>query len=108
VPLRDNIALVSACNPYKLRKEEVSTQTSGLATKSKDDTISRLIYRVNPLPESMVAYIWDYKSLNEHEEYKYIKKMVAQKYQNSSITGKSFSLIKLWVHGDKDEEKKIH
>lgn len=108
VALRDNIALVSACNPYKLRKEEVSTQTSGLQTKVKDDTITRLIYRVNPLPESMVAYIWDYKSLNEQEEYKYIKKMVVQKYQNSSITGKSFSLVKLWVYGDKDEEKKIH
>jgi hypothetical protein len=65
VALHDNIALVSACNPYKLRKEEVSTQTSGLQTKAKDDTITRLIYRVNPLPESMVAYIWDYKSLNE-------------------------------------------
>jgi hypothetical protein len=56
----------------------------------------------------MMPYVWDYKSLNEKEEYKYIKKMVVQKYQNSTITGKSFSLVKLWVLGDKDEEKKIH
>jgi hypothetical protein len=31
---------------------------------------------VNPLPESMVSYIWDYKSLNEQEEKKYIDKMI--------------------------------
>jgi len=28
--LKENIALISACNPYKLRPTEISTQTSGL------------------------------------------------------------------------------
>jgi hypothetical protein len=29
-PLMENIALISACNPYKLRDKELSQQTSGL------------------------------------------------------------------------------
>lgn len=93
----ENIALISACNPYKLRDKELSQQTSGLQYKAKDETMSRLVYRVNPLPESMISYIWDYKSLNLDEERKYIEKMIQQKYENSTITGKSFSLLKLWV-----------
>lgn len=106
VPLRDNIALISACNPYKLRATEKSSQTSGLQLKAKDDTVTRLIYRVNPLPESMIAYIWDYKSLDEQEEKKYIEKMIKQKYEQQ-IQGKSFSLIRLWIYGEKEEMKKI-
>ena len=93
----ENIALISACNPYKLRDKELSQQTSGLQYKAKDETMSRLVYRVNPLPESMISYIWDYKSLNLDEERKYIEKMIQQKYENSTITGKSFSLLKLWA-----------
>ena len=104
--MRDNIALISACNPYKLRALEKSTQTSGLQLKAKDDTVTRLIYRVNPLPESMIAYIWDYKSLDEQEEKKYIEKMIKQKYEQQ-IQGKSFSLVRLWIYGDKEEKRKI-
>jgi E3 ubiquitin-protein ligase RNF213 len=99
-PLMENIALISACNPYKLRDKELSQQTSGLQYKARDETMSRLVYRVNPLPESMISFIWDYKSLNLDEEKKYIEKMIQQKYENSTITGKSFSLVKLWVKKD--------
>ncbi len=101
----ENIALISACNPYKLRDKELSQQTSGLQYKAKDETMSRLVYRVNPLPESMISYIWDYKSLNLDEERKYIEKMIQQKYENSTITGKSFSLLKLW--GGKKEAQQL-
>lgn len=93
----ENIALISACNPYKLRDKELSQQTSGLQYKARDESMSRLVYRVNPLPESMISFIWDYKSLYLEEERKYIEKMIQQKYENSTITGKSFSLLKLWV-----------
>ena len=38
--------------------------------------ITYTVYRVNPLPESMISFIWDYKSLNLDEEKKYIEKMI--------------------------------
>jgi hypothetical protein len=65
------------------------------------------VYRVNQMPESMIPYIWDYKSLNEKEEHKYINKMVTKTYENSTIQGRSFSLIKLWIIRDPAEQKKV-
>jgi hypothetical protein len=61
------------------------------------------------MPESMIAFIWDYKSLNQDDERKYIQKMIQQKYENSTITGKSISLVRLWVMDQSmnSERKKI-
>ena len=69
--------------------------------------MSNLVYRVLPLPESMVAFIWDYKSLNETDERKYIKKMVEKTYESAKIVGKSISLVKLWIHKDEAEKQKV-
>jgi hypothetical protein len=63
----------------------------------KDESHSRLVYRVNPLPESMIPSIWDYKSLNEVDEGRYIEKMVSKTFESSSLLGKAFSLVNLWL-----------
>lgn len=70
--------------------------------------MSRLVYRVEPLPESMIPSIWDFNSLSEDDERKYILKMVNKTFESTSLQGKAFSLIKLWVHKDPDEMKKLH
>lgn len=50
-PLENNICLVAACNPLKRRKAEQSQLTSGLNYhNSKDETMSSLVYQVNPMP----------------------------------------------------------
>jgi hypothetical protein len=36
----ENIALVSACNPYKKREKEVSQQTAGLQARDRDESMS--------------------------------------------------------------------
>ena len=40
------------------------------------DEYSRLVYRVKPLPETMLDYVWDYGSLDAMDERAYIKRMV--------------------------------
>lgn len=62
---------------------------------------------MNPIPESMIPYIWDYKSLSKSEEHKYISKMVTKTYEASTIQGRSFSLVKLWVLRDEKEKRKV-
>ena len=96
-PLESNICLVSACNPYKLHVKEVSGQSSGLKFSNKDTSLSRLVYRVLPLPESLIPFIWDYKSLDKEEEIRYISKMIEKTFEYGKIFGGSFSLINLWV-----------
>ena len=83
-PLSNNLILLAACNPYKLRPKEHGT-TAGLEGKNVVDKHSELVYRVHPLPEAMVDYVWDYGSLTPQDEKAYIKRMVQiipSKYQD--------------------------
>ena len=66
VRIPDNIIFIAACNPYKLRKGGLEV---GLI---KQRTVTRLVYTVHPLPDSLIDYVWDYGSLSEHEEKLYI------------------------------------
>ena len=72
-----------------------------------DDIKTRLVYRVNELPGSMIPFIWDYKSLNVEEEEKYISKMIQKTYNNSTIIGREINMIKIWVMKDEAEKKKL-
>lgn len=73
--LAPNLTILAACNPYKLR-EEVQIFTAGLESKVKGDEKSKLVYRVNPLPERMMDYVWDYGCLSAADELSYIRRMV--------------------------------
>eukprot|EP00026_Physarum_polycephalum_P000019 Phypoly_transcript_00019.p1 GENE.Phypoly_transcript_00019~~Phypoly_transcript_00019.p1 ORF type:complete len:3090 (+),score=490.35 Phypoly_transcript_00019:142-9411(+) len=75
VPLPLNLCLIAACNPYRLRTKQ--TQTSGLEGKIKWDDLSKLVYRVHPLPESLMDYVWDYGTLDVVDEKSYIATIVS-------------------------------
>lgn len=83
--LAPNLVLLSACNPYRLRGEE-EILTHGLQGKIKTDELSKLVYRVHPLPETLIDYVWDYGSLNEIDEASYIKKMVKNVFDEKVLT----------------------
>ena len=74
-PLSKNLVFLAACNPYKLRPEE-HIKTAGLEGKNVTDEYSGLVYRVHPLPEAMIDYVWDYGSLAPSDERDYIQRMV--------------------------------
>ncbi|XP_046556922.1 E3 ubiquitin-protein ligase rnf213-alpha-like [Haliotis rubra] len=80
--LAPNLVVMAACNPYKIRSDQ-SIFTAGLETKVQADERSRLVYRVNPLPESMVDFVWDYGSLSDSDEKAYIKRMITGCVQQS-------------------------
>ena len=74
-PLPSNLVFIAACNPYRLRPREKIT-TTGLNGKTISDKFSRLVYRVHPLPETMIDFVWDYGSLSKKDERAYICRMV--------------------------------
>ena len=74
-PLKPNLALIAACNPYRLRPPG-KISTAGLSGKTITDEYSKLVYRVHPLPETMIDFVWDYGSLNKNDEHAYIGRMV--------------------------------
>ena len=94
-PLSKKLVFLAACNPYKLRPKENST-TAGLEGRNKTDEYSELVYRVHPLPEAMVDYVWDYGSLTPEDEKAYIQRMV-----QSSVSERHHVLVDLLAESQK-------
>lgn len=91
VPIPDNMKIIAACNPYRLRTtkglyggEEMAglvydhhgaTHSENVGTGIKDP-LRNLVYRVHPLPESLIDYIFDFGALSSETEKIYIKSML--------------------------------
>ena len=85
-PLTPNLIFIAACNPYRLRPPG-KISTAGLSGKTVTDEYSKLVYRVHPLPETMIDFVWDYGSLSSKDERAYIGRMV------EGITGNPNDLL---------------
>ncbi|KAK3585590.1 hypothetical protein CHS0354_036776 [Potamilus streckersoni] len=88
-PLKNcpNLKMVAACNPYRKHSEELirRLEKAGLgyhvdADKTADRLgrvpMRRLVYRVQPLPQSLLPLVWDFGQLNTQIEDLYIRQMV--------------------------------
>ena len=74
-PLSKNLVFIAACNPYQKRSVE-QMKIAGLERKSVTDEYYGLVYRVHPLPEAMIDYVWDFGSLSAQDERAYMQRMV--------------------------------
>ena len=86
-PISKYLVFLAACNPYRLRPEE-HIKTAGLKDKDITDEYSKLVYRVHPLPEAMIDFVWDYGSLAPKDERDYIQRMVRdlpKKYEGTLV-----------------------
>lgn len=102
--LAPNLKILAACNPYRLRSDK-SILTSGLQGKIKTDHLSKLVYRVKPLPETMIDYVWDYGSLQKKDEESYIKRMIQGLFSNNDFEKLFVTLLIMSQQFVKDEEK---
>ncbi|XP_076466869.1 E3 ubiquitin-protein ligase rnf213-alpha-like [Babylonia areolata] len=82
-----NLKMVAACNPYRKHSDELieRLENAGLgyhvdADKTVDKLgrvpMRRLVYRVQPLPQSMLPLVWDFGQLSTRVENLYIRQMV--------------------------------
>ena len=70
--ISDNIRLIGACNPYRRRKG--NKEKSGLSLS--DDNEKELVYIVQPLPQSLLYYVFSFGSVDEKDEKKYIYNII--------------------------------
>eukprot|EP01063_Lacrimia_lanifica_P019635 TRINITY_DN2709_c0_g1_i1.p1 TRINITY_DN2709_c0_g1~~TRINITY_DN2709_c0_g1_i1.p1 ORF type:complete len:3358 (+),score=963.91 TRINITY_DN2709_c0_g1_i1:646-10074(+) len=84
-PLAKNsrIHVLAACNPYRrkrVRDDVVSVGLAYQAPKRSDlqfsDGMEDLVYRVHPIPKRLLEYVFDFGSLSDAVEAKYIRSMV--------------------------------
>ena len=70
--INDNIRLIGECNPYRKRKTEIEILGLCLDDDNDTDTDNKLEYLVQPLPQSLLYYVFNFGSINEEDEKKYI------------------------------------
>jgi hypothetical protein len=69
--LYKNIRLIGACNPYRKRQQEIERCGYSRETDEKKDSVD-LIYLVQPLPQSLLNFMFSFRALNPEDEKKYI------------------------------------
>ena len=71
--LKSNVFIIAACNPYRLMLSDI--KEIGYINK-KSHRIRNLVYTVNPLPLGLINYVFDFGSVKDEDEIKYIKKFI--------------------------------
>ena len=72
-PLKPNLFVIAACNPYRLMLAD--TEEIGYINK-KMHRVRNLVYTVNPLPLCLINYVFDFGNVKDEDEQKYIRKFV--------------------------------
>ena len=86
--LPPNIVFIAACNPYRqgtmkkdglnveLAQKELNYLNKNERNKVERASNSSLVYTVNPLPHSLLNFVFNFGSLEKEDEEKYIVKMI--------------------------------
>jgi hypothetical protein len=75
--LNDKIRLIGACNPYRRRKQGI--ERCGYGRENEKET--ELVYLVQPLPQSLLNYVFSFGALNEEDEKKYIYSIIKKLFK---------------------------
>ena len=70
--LEKNIRIIGACSPYRLRKS--TAEKCGLTRE--DEQEDELVYKVEQLPQSLFHYVFNFGSIKDEDEKKYIKGII--------------------------------
>jgi hypothetical protein len=79
-PLNKKIRLIAACNPYRKRQQEIEKCGYERETDEKKDHID-LIYLVQPLPHSLLNFVFSFGALNPEDEKKYIYSIIKKLFK---------------------------
>ncbi|XP_007886821.2 LOW QUALITY PROTEIN: E3 ubiquitin-protein ligase rnf213-alpha [Callorhinchus milii] len=90
------LKIIAACNPYRKHSEIMikRLEMAGLGYRVKaeetDDKLGKvplrqLVYRVQPLPPSMIPLVWDFGQLSDLAEVAYTKQIVQRYIQNHHL-----------------------
>ena len=121
--LPPNIIFIGACNPYrnadKSNDEEIGLDVNS-AHKEKENNLNdkqketikknalnstgKLVYAVNPLPPSLLNYVFNFGGLEESDTIKYIENMVQNNFDDLFVEMKAKNLV---LNISKSEKSKV-
>jgi hypothetical protein len=87
-----SIRIISCCNPYRIRKtnelEQVALVYQHQTTNNPMlDPMKSLVYRVHPLPESLIDVVSDFGALSERSEELYINSIIRKELSSVDQPG---------------------
>ena len=71
--IKDEVVFIAACNPYRKIGKTLNIQVGLVDKKFKQ---RKLVYTVNPLPHSLLNFVFDFGNLTRLDREKYIKSMI--------------------------------
>lgn len=94
----NRLKVVAACNPYKRHTKDTieKLEKAGLGYRvQSEDTLEKLgyiplrqlVYRVHPLPPSLLPLVWDFGELNEKTQMLYIREIVKSTVETKILMG---------------------
>ncbi|KAM6439343.1 E3 ubiquitin-protein ligase rnf213-alpha-like isoform 2-T2 [Rhynochetos jubatus] len=101
--LTHRLKVITACNPYKRHNKETieKLEKAGLGYRVRnEDTLEKLgyvplrqlMYRVKPLPPSLLPLVWDFGELNENTQSLYIREIV-KSAMNKKIASENLGIF---------------
>ncbi|KAM4715158.1 LOW QUALITY PROTEIN: E3 ubiquitin-protein ligase rnf213-beta [Anableps anableps] len=101
---QSGLKIIAACNPYRKHSPEMveRLERAGLGYRVKanetEDRLGKvplrqLVYRVHPLPPSMVSLVWDFGQLSDLTELSYIKQIVQKKVSDHCLPATCKNII---------------
>uniref|UniRef100_A0A3B3SIZ5 RING-type E3 ubiquitin transferase n=1 Tax=Paramormyrops kingsleyae TaxID=1676925 RepID=A0A3B3SIZ5_9TELE len=98
------LKIIAACNPYRRHSAEMveRLERAGLGYRVKAEEtedrlgkvpLRQLVYRVQPLPPSMIPLVWDFGQLSDSTELSYIRQIVHQKARSHNLPTQCHNVI---------------
>ena len=106
--INEKIRFIGACNPF--RKREKSETDNGLKLEKMNEGKEEMAYLVSPLPNTMLYYIFYFKSLDDEDVKKYIECIVGEEFppgddKKNEINEKEEKKYEKLPDNDKDDGK---
>jgi len=76
IKLKKNVILLGACNPYRISSK--TKPQCGLIYNKETKFKKDLVYLVNPLPFSLMNFVYYFKNINQKYENEYIKSILSE------------------------------
>lgn len=91
----ENICFICACNPYRLFTNIITDDIGLKMSAEYKNSSSSLAYKVNPLPFSLLNYVFDFGSLLEQDEKNYIESMIEKFFKEEKIDTKRADILEI-------------
>ena len=78
----DNFIFIGACNPYRIITKKMKESGLVYYNMKEKNKLNNLVYTVNPLPHSLLNFVFDFGNLQPQDEKKYITNNVKSMLSN--------------------------